>query len=118
MVALLTAALFIFQLSRSFLILPLNGIICPEYLNGSMQYAVHNHHHEDSAAGSQDESSGNTLQHCKDYALGFLLTPVQPLRLSAVVMMQPPESSRMLVLPGLAPVFQSDLRPPFQPPRA
>jgi hypothetical protein len=112
--------LLTFQMSRFFLVISLENFVCYP-LNHSEDISLAGHHHHDhdgeAEALPHGDDGGNYFQHCKDTFDGIGLTPVQPLGLSVPVSDQPPELIGAHLLPESRGPLETDLPPPFQPPR-
>ena len=116
-VASLLLFFFGLQVIRSSYILTPNQLFCPEELNEPTAGSAHVHHHEGTDLNSQSESSGYSLEHCKDTLFGIALTPPQPFGLSQSLSVYSPQMAWAHARPDTSPVIQNDLNPPFQPPR-
>ena len=117
-VASLLLVFFGLQVIRSSYILTPNQLFCPEQLKEPTAGSAHDHHHEGTDLNSPSESSGYSLEHCKETVWGIALTPVQPFGLPLTTTVAPPEVQRTSGPSEAIAFLQHSLPPPFQPPRA
>ena len=114
----LVLAVFCFQLSRFYLVIPLDAFVC-EAAESAHDHALptQDHHHEhDSLAPAGDD--GYYFQHCKDTLNGMCLVPLQLLGLTVVLWQQNLEPAwAHFALPHRS-ALENHLPPPFEPPRA
>lgn len=118
--AVVVAVAFAFQLTRFFLVVPLDSFVCYEPKH-SQESSLPGHHHHDNdeehAGAPHQHDNGTYFQHCKDTFAGIGLTPVQPLAMPLAVSPAPAELSLPQLLPPSARAAERSLPPPFQPPR-
>jgi hypothetical protein len=111
--------LFVFQLSLSLLLHPINQILCLEELSGSPTAVGHDHHHDAGVlAHSDSDPASNSVQHCKDTVFGVAVTPMQPFSLPSAVSPQALTTTWASPWADFQPIFGRALPPPYQPPRA
>ncbi len=118
-IALAVSVLFCFQLSRFYLVIQLDRFVCFDLSHNhepGVPAAPHDHPDgEEAVPHSHDE--GDHFQHCKDAFDGIGLTPVQPLGVPVAVSTQRPETAWVASLPVNPRPVETNLSPPFPPPR-
>lgn len=110
-----------FQLSRSYFVIPLGGIVCLEAnhrekaLNTDGQDYNLDHDHGATILYSQD--GGDSFQHCKDSPQSMLLELMQLLATPDTHSFVMLNVVKYKVLAEHQRLFETDLYPPFHPPR-
>ena len=110
-------ALFCFQVSRFYLSVQMNPVLCPHHHPAPvMGTGMHSHHMTEAAPQGQEGCF--YFQCCQETYFGLGLTPVQPLGSPVSVARAQQESAWTRVLPEGRSIAETFLPPPFQPPRA
>jgi len=110
---------FCLSLSRSFLLLPLDQLVCLAAQQESTSLSVSGHsHHDEGEHAAIPTDGGDVIQHCKDTPSGVTVTPIQPYSPMATASTPVPESSWANNWLENAAIFEPFLPPPSQPPRA
>jgi len=118
---LLTAMVLFFfgcQLGRFYLATSADRHLCPEQWPEAVAglHGGHDHYAVQGITPPHPEG-GPYFQHCKEYAYGLGLTPVQPLAEPVVLSFPWVQSVSVALLSILLPFPQNDLTTPFHPPR-
>ena len=121
-VTLLLVGLFGFQLSRTYLVIPVDSMVCKEAghsHNGSPEAnpAAAHHHDEMDITPLHEDDDTRYFRHCKDSLDGLSLTSPQSLCLPAESCAISPAGAWVRSLPETASAIENALPPPFQPPR-
>jgi hypothetical protein len=109
--------LLFFQLSRSFLVAPINDAICLHGIS-SPELASDHHDHAVASAHRDSDSKGNSFQHCKDTDAGAAVTSGQPFGIFTAPALPLPQGTWIVRTGTPSAAIQNFLPPPFQPPRA
>lgn len=121
--ALMILGLLCFQLSRVYLVIPVDAFICSEAgdTHGAASLSSHGHDHEYGEAVeatlSQSNDGRNYIRHCKDTLDGLGLIPAQPFGLPAAISPQKLEANWVNLPRQADSALENYLPPLLQPPK-
>ena len=119
--AVVVVVLFVFQITRSYLVVQPDDTVCTQRVMELNQAATsttaHHHSHEGEQLVSQPHDDGFYFRHCKDTFEGIFLTPVQPLGALGAISHQRLEWSWQPFLKEKFPAPERYLPSHFHPPR-
>ena len=117
--ALLALCLFQFQLIRVFLVVPVDWYECSSTEHHTHDEASRaNHHREGVEVLVDNDTEGNSIQHCKDTIDGLGLIPVVTFASSSALSQTSPQVTWAVLHAKDPATLDGRLSEPFQPPRS